>query len=77
MKPILFLLKAQSPAEMNYGSTELETAALVWALQKLLHYLDHAKIEVITNHTAVGDTFSGVGDPQPTRITDCMMRCLI
>jgi hypothetical protein len=31
-RPILFLLKALSPAERSYWLTELKTAALVWCL---------------------------------------------
>jgi hypothetical protein len=34
-RPILYLSKALTPAEWNYWPTELETGALVWALQKL------------------------------------------
>src|SRR5204863_4380500 len=63
-RPILFISKALTPAEKNYYSTELETAALVWALQKLSHYLDHSTIHVITDHTAIRDAFKNQGHPK-------------
>lgn len=51
--PILFISKALSPAEQNYSATELECAALIWALIKLLQYVDSSNFEVITNHVAL------------------------
>lgn len=65
MRPVLFLSKALSSAEKNYGSTELETAALVWALKKLEHYLDHSKFIIVTDHTAIRDTFQSLGSDKP------------
>ncbi|OAA62369.1 Ribonuclease H-like protein [Cordyceps fumosorosea ARSEF 2679] len=65
LRPILFLSKSLSPAEQNYGATELETAALVWALQKLEHYLDHAQIVVVSDHTAIRDTFASIRNGKP------------
>ncbi|KID93902.1 Ribonuclease H-like protein, partial [Metarhizium majus ARSEF 297] len=65
LRPILFLSKALTSAERNYGSTELETAALVWALQKLEHYLDHSVVKAITDHTAIRDTFQSIGSSKP------------
>jgi len=56
----LFLSKSLSPAEKNYWPTELETGALVWALQKLPQYLDGAKFTVITDHQAIVDSFKGM-----------------
>ncbi|CAI6100622.1 unnamed protein product [Clonostachys chloroleuca] len=65
LRPILFLSKTLSDAEMNYWATELETGALIWALQKLTHYLDHAQIDVVTDHTAIRDTFNAAGSGKP------------
>ncbi|TQW04488.1 retrotransposable element [Cordyceps javanica] len=65
MRPILFLSKSLSPAEQNYGATELETAALVWGLQKLEHYLDNSEVVVVSDHTAIRDTFASVGNGKP------------
>lgn len=35
-QPVLFLLRALSIIEQNYGAIELECAALIWMLLKLL-----------------------------------------
>ena len=56
-RPILFLSKSLSPAEKNYWPTELETSALVWALQKLPQYLDSTKFTIITDHQAILNSF--------------------
>ena len=39
----------------------METAALIWALQKLPHFLDNSKMTVYTDHTAIVDTFKDNG----------------
>ncbi|PFH62963.1 hypothetical protein XA68_10714 [Ophiocordyceps unilateralis] len=65
MRPVVFLSKTLSPAERNYWATELETAALIWALHKLSQYLDHAQLTVVTDHTAIRDTFQGLGSGRP------------
>ena len=59
-RPILFLSKSLSAAEKNYWPTELETGALVWALQKLPQYLDGTEFTVITDHQAIVDSFKGL-----------------
>ncbi|TFB04778.1 hypothetical protein CCMA1212_002737 [Trichoderma ghanense] len=68
LRPIVFLSRCLSQAEQGCGSTELETAALVWALQKLSHFLDHSHITVVTDHTAIKGTFQAVGSQQPKGI---------
>lgn len=57
-RPVLFLSRTLNSAEKNYYATELETLGLVWALDKCSHYLDHSRIKVITDHTAIRDAFS-------------------
>ena len=56
--PILYLSKELSPAEASYWPTELETGALVWALQKLPQYFDGGKTTVWTDHSALKDVLS-------------------
>jgi hypothetical protein len=45
--PIFYLSKDLTPAERNYWSTDLETAALIWVLHKIPHFLDSGHITVI------------------------------
>jgi RNase H-like domain found in reverse transcriptase/Reverse transcriptase (RNA-dependent DNA polymerase)/Integrase zinc binding domain/Chromo (CHRromatin Organisation MOdifier) domain len=52
-RPILFLSRCLKPSEKGYWATELETAALVWALQKVPFYFDSGEFEVITDHSAI------------------------
>lgn len=60
-RPILYLSKTLSPSERLYWSTELETAALVWALQKLQQYTDHGKVTVYVDHQAIVQSFKDMG----------------
>ena len=50
---ICYISRQTNPAESRYGATQLECLALVWALQKLHHYLDGYEFEVHTDCTAV------------------------
>jgi hypothetical protein len=59
--PILFLSKTLSPAEKRYWPTELETAALIWALQKLPQYTDHGNLVVHIGHNAIKQSFKDQG----------------
>ena len=51
--PILYLSRCLKPSERNYWATELETAALVWALQKVPQYFDSGDFKVVTDHSAL------------------------
>ena len=51
--PIAFASRALSPPERNYGITDLETLAVVWALSHFHYYLYGHKVTVMTDHTAV------------------------
>jgi hypothetical protein len=52
-KPILFLSRTLQGAEERYWATELETAALVWALTKLPQFFDAGEFTVFTDHIAL------------------------
>jgi hypothetical protein len=54
IQPILFLSKLLNDAERNYWPTELEVAALVWALRKLRHFVEASTKPpiVFTDHSA-------------------------
>ena len=51
-RSILFLSRSLTSAEESYWSTELEAAALVWALTKLPQYFDSGPFIVVTDHSA-------------------------
>lgn len=58
---ILYISKTLSPAEKRYWPTELETAALVWALHKLQQYTDQGQITVYSDHQSIAQTFKDNG----------------
>ena len=51
--PISYASRALSVAEINYGITELETLAVVWAISHFHHFLYGHSVTVYTDHTAV------------------------
>lgn len=48
LHPVAFASCSLSPAEKNYGVTDLETLAVVWAMQHYLAYLYRHNVMVIT-----------------------------
>ena len=53
LHPVAFASRSLSSTEGNYGVTELETLAVVWAMQHFQAYLYGHKVTVITDHSAV------------------------
>ena len=51
--PIAYASRALSTAEKNYGITELETLAVVWAMSHYHYYLYGHCVTVYTDHSAV------------------------
>lgn len=65
--PVLFLSKALIPVEKNYGAIELECTALIWALTKLLQYIDSSFI-IITDHTVLVNALQGKSAGRSARL---------
>ena len=53
LHPIAFASRALSPPEKNYGVTDLETLAVVWAMSHFHYYLYGHNVTVFTDHSAV------------------------
>lgn len=51
--PIAYASKSLRPGEINYGATELECAAIVWAVEYFYKYLGTSKFILITDHIAL------------------------
>ena len=51
--PIAFASRTLHPHETNYGSTEMEALAVVWAVKHFRHYLYGHRCQVFTDHEAL------------------------
>ena len=51
--PVAYAGRSLSAAERNYGITELETLAVVWAMSHYRSYLYGQDVTVYTDHSAV------------------------
>ena len=51
--PVGYFSKGLNSAEKNYGVTELEGLAVVWAVTSLRHYLEGEKFLIRCNHRAL------------------------
>ena len=58
---LVFVSSVLSPCEINYGITELETLAVVWAMSHFRNYLYGQDVVVITDHSAVGTVLQKPG----------------
>ena len=51
--PICYISRRLNSSEYHYASTELECLAIVWALDKLSHYVDGSQLKLVTDHSAL------------------------
>ena len=51
--PIAYASRHTSRTEQNYGSTQLKTLAVVWAVKHFNHYLAGALFDLVTDHFAL------------------------
>ena len=51
--PITYASKSLRKEEINYGTTELECAAIVWAIEHFYKYLGATKFILVTDHSAL------------------------
>ena len=57
-RPIAFASRTLQSSEINYGITELEALAVVWAVKHFHQYLYGHKCQVITDHEALKSLLS-------------------
>jgi hypothetical protein len=59
-RPVQFISRGLSKAEVNYTVTELECLAIVFSVKKLRHYLVGRKFVLFTDHSALTYLFNQV-----------------
>jgi hypothetical protein len=55
---ISYASRSTSPTERNYGATDLELLAVVWALKKYRHYLLGRRFRLYTDHSAIKSLYN-------------------
>jgi transposase InsO family protein len=51
--PILYLSRTLGKSEINYGITELEALAVVWAVKKVRPYVEGTHFKIVSDHSAL------------------------
>ena len=73
-KPVRFLSKALTPAEINYTNIERELLAILFACEKLHRYTFARKITVHTDHKPLQAIFQEPGSLAPPRLQRILLR---
>lgn len=58
-KPIFLVSRKLRPNDTKYSSSELETLAALWCVERLHQFLFGRKFEIRTDHSALQEVFSG------------------
>ena len=58
LHPVAYVSRSLNHCERNYGVSELETLAVVWAVTHFRSYLYGNKVTILTDHSAVKSTGS-------------------
>ena len=77
-KPVYFVSRKLHPNETKFSSSELETLAVVWAVERLHQYVYGRTIEIRTDHSALREVLVGKRNntTAPARITRWATRLL-
>ena len=77
VRPIMFLSRCLTNAELNYGPSELEVACLVWAVKKLqtIIHSSNLPIVILTDYAATKQIVKLIA--LRTTLTDYINRYLI
>ena len=77
-KPVYFISRKLHANETAFSSSELETLAVVWAVERLHQYLYGRHFEIRTNHSALKEVLTGgrKNSVAPARISRWAARLL-
>lgn len=77
-RPVYFVSRQLKPSEKNYSSSELETLAAIWSIEKLHQFLFGRKFELRTDHIALKEVLTGSNKQKlaPARICRWAARLL-
>jgi len=50
---VAYTSRSPSPVEKNYGITEQECLAIIWAVKYFRHYIFGSKFTIVTDHSAL------------------------